>query len=200
MITWCTACGAATQDSLCHSCRIGLVPGATTISPTGMIVSTGLIHRGPARRLVHRLKFDGDRRAAAVLVDAMQRKAPAGATGWVPVPRAKLRAMRYGVDPARLLCEFLADVTGVPVVPALASGWWWASHNRGALAALSAPVFTRLTDHASPDWVLVDDVATTMNTLESARVSLSGVVRHALVATAPLRSVSNLISTAETNL
>lgn len=166
----------------------------------GLFVSSGLTHRGPARRLVHRLKYDGDQRAALVLATAMLRSAPPDVSGWVAVPRARSRVWRYGVDPAAELCSALASLTGIPVSGALRSGFWWSSHHRGSLAGLSAPRFCPTVAHVHRGWVLVDDVATTMATLEAARDALGRVVTRALVATAPARAVINLRATTDTTL
>ncbi len=86
-------------------------------------------HRGTARLLVHRLKYGGHRAAAAVLAEGMAGCVPEGAGALVPVPRARLRHWRYGVDPAVELARALGRLLRLPVVPALAPEWW---HRRRA--------------------------------------------------------------------
>ncbi|MGB5188022.1 MAG: hypothetical protein WBO84_12955, partial [Acidimicrobiia bacterium] len=60
----------------------------------------GYQHEGTARRLVHALKYRAVVAAAGPLADAMAERLPSAATALVPIPRARLRAFRYGVDPA----------------------------------------------------------------------------------------------------
>lgn len=200
MKTWCTSCGARSDGSLCATCRLSLTPGTARLASSGLLVSSGLAHAGVARRLVHRLKYEGDRRAARILGEAMARIAPRDVAGWVPVPRAGLRTLRYGVDPAVELSQVLQAATGTPVIRALRSGPWWASHSKGELAVLAGATFHSRASSGDPRWVLVDDVATTGATLESARQALGGIVSRALVATTPRGTVSRLMPTTDTTL
>ncbi len=192
MAMWCRLCGSRTREVVCASCTAELVRGGEVVAPSGLSIAAAFEHRGPVRSVVHRVKYDADRGAAAWLAQAMRSVAPPDATGWVPVPRARVRAIRYGVDPARLFAELLADASGIPVVPVLGPAWWWASHSRGLWPQLSSPRFTVRTQALDARWVLVDDVATSGATLDAARRALGGHVRRAVVATAVRTRLSRL--------
>lgn len=146
----------------------------------------GLRHRGPARVLIHRLKYDGLARAADVMAGAMALRVPQAATALVPVPRAVVRRWSHGIDPARVLAARLSQRTGLPVVEALRPAVWWPRHAARGDGVRSRARFRAIASPAST-WVLVDDVATSGATLDAASVALGWVVRLALVATAPSR-------------
>lgn len=156
------------------------------LTPGGVLVWAGLRHRGTGRTLVHRLKYDGLARAASVLAAAMAPLVPETATALVPVPRATLRRWSHGVDPGPVLAHQLAQRCGLPVLAALRPGVWWPRHAARGQQARSRARFRAV---AGPErtWVLVDDVATSGATLDAACSALGGVVRLAVVATAPSR-------------
>lgn len=166
----------------------------------GLFVASAYLHIGVARSLVHRMKYEGSRSAAAVLATAMTRLVPSGTTGLVPVPRARARVWRFGVDPAALLATLVSADTGIPVVRRLRSGLWWSSHSRGSLVAAGAVRMRAAADHLDPGWVLVDDVATSGATLRAAADALGGAVTRALVATVPPQMRSRLGANARSAL
>jgi hypothetical protein len=107
---------------------------------------------------------------------------PPGTTCLVPVPRARVRLWRYGVDPALELARALGRFTGLPVKRALAAAWWHRRRAGVSGAARGVPRFRACT--AVPAGaVLVDDVVTTGATLGSAAAALGG-PRPAVTATA----------------
>ena len=150
---------------------------------SGVVVAAGLAHCGAARRLVHRLKYDGVEAAARVLAAAMAPRLMAGATALVPVPRSRLRVLRHGIDPAAALARALSTATGVPVVDALAAGWWWPRH-AGNEGIRRRPPFRRVR-RPFPGAVLIDDVVTSGATMAAAAAETD--LRHGLVATSPGR-------------
>jgi ComF family protein len=127
---------------------------------------------GPARSLVHALKYEGWERAGEAMAAAMLPAIPQGAV-WkgavlVPVPTSRERARRRGFNQATVLARELARTSGLVLLEALhrmgGGGTQVALHPeerranvRGAFGLVpSAPV--RL---ARKRVILVDDVLTT---------------------------------------
>ncbi len=180
----CLGCGAWGGSGLCLPCSLGMAAGRAQRLTGGLVVRAGLRHDGTARALVHRLKYGGLRGAATILAIAMANCLPSGAAALVPVPRARLRRWRHGIDPARELAVALAARSGLPVVAALQAPWWWPRHAGADRDARPPPRF-RSTTRAPPGAVLVDDVVTTGSTLTAAARALPpGTVIGAVTATA----------------
>lgn len=178
----CLACRSFGNQPLCPHCRDGLRAAGTQRLEQGVVVRSAFVHEGPARLVVHRLKYEGILEAAAVLADAMVPLLPAGGSALVPVPRVVLRAVMLGVDPAGALAEALGRRCGLPVVPALApalAGRRHAGHRRED----RRPPSFRLVAPFPPRAVLVDDVVTTGMSL-SAAASAVGTTALAVTATA----------------
>jgi predicted amidophosphoribosyltransferase len=133
-----------------------------------MSIVSAFSHEGPARRLVHRLKYEGMVAAGEVLAAAMASVLPAGARALVPVPRALLRRVRYGVDPAVVLARLISSRTGLPVVAGLRPVLWWPHHAGAVRAARVMPRF-RAGAPVPAGAILVDDVVTTGATLRAAQ-------------------------------
>lgn len=122
----CLHCGgrvrvAAAPGYLCSGCQGTLVTAGLVDAP--LPVHAALVLEGPARTLLHRLKYGGYTGAAAVLAARMAPILRArGLPGcWlVPVPLHRMRRWRRGYDQAVVLARALARVVpGARVLPAL---------------------------------------------------------------------------------
>ena len=132
-----------------------------------------MAHAGPARALVHALKFRGALGLAGMMAAQVAANAPPGllapACVLVPVPAHPLRLRPRGVDHAGTLATALAARTGLPVVRCLV--------RRGAPARqlgaarderlAGGRLAIRVRGAAPTDAVLVDDVHTTGATLDA---------------------------------
>jgi ComF family protein len=136
---------------------------------------------GPARALVHALKYSGRRGAAGILVSAAADEARAAARAsvdaLVPVPLHPSRQRERGFNQAEVLARGLAAFLDVPVAAGclartratrtqtgLERGQR-AVNVRGAFAAAPPPGVARV--------LLVDDVVTTGATLSEAAAALA---------------------------
>ena len=124
----CLTCTEPTGSIVCEPCASQLRLPPDMVLGNGLLVVGGFVHEGPARRLVHSLKYRGVVAAAAPLAAAMVRRLPDSASMLVPVPRAWWRAMRYGVDPTAVLSAVVGRRSGLPVVQALAAPLLWRRH------------------------------------------------------------------------
>ena len=145
-------------------------------------------HTGPARTLVHHLKYRGVLDFASLVAEDLVERIPR--VPLVPVPRAWSRRLRYGVDPAQVLARRLSVLSGLPVIDAL----WPPVHSvRRAGGDHSRPA-GRFTIRRLPDGPvqIVDDVVTTGRTVASA-VDVLGEIRViAAVAANATNPVSSL--------
>jgi predicted amidophosphoribosyltransferase len=135
---------------------------------------------------VHRLKYQGLVEVAAVLAAFMIPLVPSGATALVPVVRARVRVVRFGIDPAVELAAALSRRSGLPLQNALEAPLWWPRHATRNREGRNPPRF-RAVERAEPGAVLVDDVSTSGATLQAAFGALGSDFRHGIVATAPGR-------------
>lgn len=178
----CLGCRRWNRRELCTSCRGGLRRGPERLLSFG-IARSGFVHEGPARVLVHRLKYEGMAAAGRVLAgEGMAHLVPHDATALIPIPRTTWRTIRYGVEPARQLAEHLSALTGVPVVTPLRPGFYSRRHAGRVAGRRDMPVFG-VTGAAPERAVLIDDVLTTGLTLETAAHALVGGVVAAITAT-----------------
>ncbi len=162
----CLTCARWAHNPLCAGCRERL-RRARPVAIGPLRVTSGLIHDGPARRLVHLLKYDAVEVAGLLLARVMASLVPTDATAIVPVPRALLRRLRYGIDPARKLAHLIAADTGLPVVDALVASPWWPSHAGADRESRRSPRFHQVKG-VPPGCILVDDVLTTGATAAAA--------------------------------
>jgi len=184
--------GAAGREPLCPACAAGLSPGGVRRLAGGVLVHSAFLHLGTARLLVHRLKYGAQPAAARVLATAMARGLPAQAAALVPVPRARLRLWRYGVDPALELALALRQLTGLPVRRVLVAAWWHRRRAGPSGVERGVPRFRARTARPAGA-VLVDDVVTTGATLRAAAAALGGPC-PAVTATAAPRGRTALAS------
>ncbi len=184
----CVACSAWSKSPLCSACQAGLAAAPTRRiaqgGGSGLLVGAAYRHEGPARCLVHALKYHGCMAAAELLAPAMAARLPEGAAALVPVPRARLRVWRHGIDPAGELARRLSRLTGLPVVAALRPALWWPRHAGRSRADRGTAVGPRFSCRRSVHGaVLVDDVLTTGSTLAAA-AAVAAPVMGAVTATA----------------
>ncbi len=184
---FCLACTMPSADSLCSQCRLELRPVPEVSIGSGLIGVAGFVHEGPARRLVHALKYRAVVAASEPLADAMAERIPGSATALVPVPRAALRAFRYGIDPAAVLAVAVARRTGLPVVDAIRPRLWWRRHAGRSRDGRSAIPFAPTGSPVPRDAALIDDVLTTGATVRAAAAALEGLPTLVLVATCASR-------------
>ncbi len=204
----CLACGAAARDVLCAACRAALpwlvsaCPRCALPRPCAPCPAARQAFRaawapvaydGPARALVHALKFRAHLAAAdamaAQMAVALARDGPAAAGPLVPVPFAPARLRRRGFDPADLLARRLSARTGRPVVRCLRRTDDAPRQVGAARAARLRAAGVGATGRAPPAALLVDDVHTTGATLDACARALASVGTRTLGAITYARTV-----------
>lgn len=189
----CHVCQAAVAagSGVCEPCRITLEDAVERLPPpTGNSFWLGP-YAGPLLRLVHALKFEGERRLAAYLGGLLATRCLAGQ--WRPntvchVPAAPQRVAERGYDQAALLATAVAQSLGLEHVTLLlraAPGTRQARLGRAARALNAGSAFRAR--HAPGRLVLlVDDVMTTGATAAACSAALlaagASEVRTAVVA------------------
>jgi predicted amidophosphoribosyltransferase len=211
----CWACGAAVAagQPLCWACRAQLrflrgprcarcglpAPCGRRCSPAASAVARAwapVAFEGPARALVHALKFRG----AVAVADAMAAQIVAGAppgllaapAALVPVPTHPLRRRLRGFDHAECLAAAIGARTGLPVVRCLARAGAPTRQAGASRAARRAPgrIDVRVRGDPPCDAVLVDDVHTTGATLEACGSALRRAGAYTVCAVAYARALS----------
>ncbi len=182
----CWACRGPARDHLCAGCRRAL-PWIEPLAPRrrGTLLQqhwSPLEYQGPARALVHALKFRSAIALAALMaeqiVGALPPRAfpPDGAL--VPVPASRMRRRQRGFDQADLLASELSRLVVLPLQRPLKRQAAVASGQRGLgrserLSGRGLKVSA--TREAAVRVVLIDDVCTTGATLElCAKALLAG--------------------------
>ncbi len=172
---------------VCTGCRSYLVPAPERVLPGGLRVVGAFLHVGPAKVLVHHLKYRGVGGYPAIVAAMVSERIPA--LPLVPVPRAVSRHLRYGVDPAMALAVAIAAKTGAPVLNLLRSPL---HTTRRAGGDHRRPVHAYRGQGPAFPVILVDDVVTTGATVLSAAVSLGFLRVHLAVAANVTPGVSSL--------
>jgi ComF family protein len=183
------ACAGCGQEgaALCRECRtaldirLGADPGVPIGLPAEIPAPLLQLEwcapfTGVTRRALHALKYDGERRLAALLGAAVARRwSRAGAAGdaLVPVPASPDRVRDRGYDQAALIAAEAGRRLGMPVIPALERARATTAQfdlDRAARATNLVDAFrmrdATVAESVRDRWlVLVDDVVTTGATL-----------------------------------
>ena len=181
----------ATAVGVCGACDVLIARAIAALPPpTGSIVSLGP-YAGPWLRLVHALKFKGERRLAEYLGARLAQRCGAG--HWRPnivchVPAAERRAAERGYDQADLIARAVARALRVEHTALLTRTGAAArqAHLGRAARALNASTAFRSRYAPGRSVLLIDDVMTTGATAEACAAALLAAgaqeVRTAVVA------------------
>lgn len=178
----CQAChGFSRRRILCEVCRRRVRPAPDRLLSGGVRVIAAFEHSGPARVLAHHLKYRGLEGYAGIVADVLASRIPKAPL--VPIPRARSRVIRYGVDPAVVLARCLSERTGAPIHRLLAPSIHTRRRAGGDHRRPVGPL--RIVKSPLECVTLVDDVLTTGATLEAAIAVIGpGHIRAAVVANA----------------
>lgn len=187
----CAACGArcAPEVVLCDRCDGDLAGAPRVIEPgppgVDLAVSASPFD-GPARRLVHGLKYGRRLSLAGVAATAMLRALPPHELGGgvVPVPAGPWRWRWRGFDPAEEIAHALAARAQLPVVDCLRRGGGRRQVGRRRSDRLTDPPRVWGVAACPREALLVDDVWTTGATLSAcARALCEGGCRRIVALT-----------------
>jgi ComF family protein len=194
----CAACGAATPtDPLCGGCRARLTWLAPLpVRAEGVPAWAPVAYSGPARDLVHALKFGGAWRAAETMAAQIAANAPAellprgpvptnapyrckrwdtseAGPALVPVPLHPRRWRKRGYDQASLLARALSERTRLPLNACLKRrGPARTQMGRTRDERLRSPPAIELSAPAPSEVILIDDVLTTGATITACAQAL----------------------------
>ena len=143
-------------------------PASDRLIVGGIRLLSAFEHSGPARALVHNLKYRGLTNYLDLVTATLEGRLPS--LPFVPVPRSMSRTIRYGVDPALLLASRLAHAKGTEVVRYLVSHPHSVRRAGGDHKNMVVPYRVRGLPQGSV--LVVDDVFTTGATLDAAVRSL----------------------------
>lgn len=178
----CAGCGghAGAAEPLCAECRRELRWLDRAMDAGGLTVFAPLAYEGPARAMVHALKFRGATLAADTMAAQIAATAPRGVLGGgalVPVPLHPRRMRRRGFNQAELLASAVGRRAGMSVSDCLrrhGSPRTQVGRDRAArLAGVDGTIAVGSVPASLPRRaVLVDDVVTTGATLAACATAL----------------------------
>ncbi len=192
----CAACGdrCASDAVLCDTCDGDLAgaPRVIEAGPPGVDLAIAASpFDGPARRLVHGLKYGRRLSLARVAAAAMLRTLPsherAGAV--VPVPAGRWRWRWRGFDPAEEIARALASRAELPYVDCLRRGHDRRQVGRRRLDRLASPPRISAAAPTPRQSLLVDDVWTTGATLSACARALRDAGSRRIVAVTLARTL-----------
>ena len=180
----CQVCHEVSLRSVCRSCFRDLRPAPERVLPGGMRVIAAFEHEGPARALIHQLKYRGVAAYAELVAQQLGGRLPDLPV--VPVPRVWSRRIKYGVDPAALIASRLR----IPIVRLLAAPLH-SKRRAGGDHTDAAPSF-RVRRRYDGEIIILDDVVTSGATIQAAVEALGrDRVRLAVAANIALAAQSN---------
>lgn len=168
------------RGALCSRCGLP-VPCGRPCPASGSVVARAwapVVFEGPARALVHALKFRGALGVADLMAAQMVAAAPPGLLDapatLVPVPTHPLRRRARGFDQAERLAAAMAARTGLPIARCLGRSGAPSRQAGASRAARRAAgrIDIRVRGDPPRSAILVDDVHTTGATLEACAVAL----------------------------
>jgi len=187
----CAACGSprSLQAVLCDRCHADLAAAPKVVEPgppgVDLAVSASPFE-GPARRVVHGLKYAHRLSLAGVAAEAMLRSLPAMDVpeAVVPVPPGPWRWRWRGFDPAEEIAIATAARAGLAIQPCLGRGGGPRQVGRRRSERLSNPPLVWPVAGVPREALLVDDVWTTGATLSAcARALRDGGCRRVIALT-----------------
>jgi predicted amidophosphoribosyltransferase len=187
----CAACGSTRplEAVICDRCHTDLAAAPRVIEsgPPGVDLAIAASpFEGPARQVVHGLKYARRLSLAGVAAEAMLRSLPERDVpqAVVPVPPGPWRWRWRGFDPAEEIAIALAARAGLPIWPCLGRGGGPRQVGRRRSQRLSSPPRVRAVADVPREALLLDDVWTTGATLSAcARALRDGGCRRVLALT-----------------